>query len=410
MPPEILIARRYLSQSGHGAWGRVIGWLATGSVALGVGSLIITLAVMTGFREDIRDRILGVQPHVIVSGALGDFDLAAGGLPAALDGEPAIRAWAPYITGQVLIGKGGQSSGSLLKGVDPAREPGVSGVEQKVLNGEWSSLRPASGTERGVVLLGQELARNIGARAGDTVWVMTPTSDALATMSFPRATLLKVGGLVQTGLYDYDSSLAYVHIKAAEGVFSTNGRVSGVGIRLKDVERADELARSWQAAWRGDIWVRSWLSLNRNLFSALQLEKKVMFLILILVTVVASVMIVSNLLLTISQKTREIGILRAMGADAGVIRRIFLIQGALMGALGTAIGLVLGVGISLVLQKTQLIRLPSDVYYIDRLPIRLVASDIALVAFSALFIVIVATVYPARRAAALDPLEAIRYG
>jgi lipoprotein-releasing system permease protein len=186
--------------------------------------------------------------------------------------------------------------------------------------------------------------------------------------------------------------------------------VSGVGVWIKDVERADKLAKELQLRFAGAYWVCSWLSLNRNLFSALKLEKTVMFIILTLVTLVASVMIVSNLLLSITQKIKEIGILRAMGATASTIHRIFLFQGALMGLVGTLIGAVLGVLISTILARTNLIRLPADVYYIDRLPIRLDPTDIITVVVAACLIVLVATLYPARRATELDPLDAIRYG
>lgn len=409
MTPELFLARRYLLSHRQGAWGWLIGWLATGSVALGVASLIVTLAVMTGFREDIRQKILGIQPHVIISSFTGAMKVDAS-IPAVLDKESEIQSWAPYVTGQVLIGRGSQSSGALIKGIEAAKEIHVANLGQKLLKGNWDDLKTKSATGKPKIILGQELARNLGTRVGETIWIITPGSIGISAFSVPKANLFEVAGEVQSGLYDYDTTLAYVDIASAQALFGMGSEVSGIGVRLKDADASDAYARKLQTSFEGAYWVRSWLSLNRNLFSALKLEKTVMFIILILVTVVASVMIVSNLLLSISQKIKEIGILRAMGATRGTIRKIFLFQGVLMGVMGTFIGTALGIAISLVLAKTQLIKLPADVYYIERLPIRLDPMDIAMVMGAACLIVLIATFYPANRAAELDPLDAIRYG
>jgi lipoprotein-releasing system permease protein len=285
----------------------------------------------------------------------------------------------------------------------------VANLNAKIVSGAWDSL-VVKGEGKPRIILGQELARNLGARVGDTVWLITPGSIGVSALSIPKANLFLVSGLVQSGLYDYDSSLAYVSIPAAQGLFGLDKNVSGIGARIVDPDLSDRVSRELAIAFEGHYWVRSWLSLNRNLFSALKLENTVMFVILTMVTLVASVMIVSNLLLSITQKIKEIGILRAMGATGASIRHVFLYQGALMGVVGTAIGTTIGVALSLVLEKTQLIRLPADVYYIDRLPIRIDPTDVALVIFAACFIVLAATLYPAHRATQVDPLEAIRYG
>ncbi len=411
MPAELYLARRYLFNHRPGAWGWLIGWMATGSVALGVAALIVTLAVMTGFREDIRQKILGVQPHVILSAFDGRLDATRPKIAEILNATPEILAWSPYVSGQVLIGRGAQSSGAMVKGIDPVKEPTVANLTAKLVSGKWETLSLTSGEPAHPrIILGQELARNLGARLGDTVWIITPGSVGLSALSIPKANLFIVSGVVQSGLYDYDSTLAYVDLPAAQTLFGLGGSVSGIGARIKDPDDCDRVAKTLATKFDGDYWVRSWLSLNRNLFSALKLEKTVMFVILTMVTLVASVMIVSNLLLSITQKVKEIGILRAMGATGATIRRVFLIQGALMGVVGTAIGATLGIAISILLAKTQLIKLPADVYYIDRLPVRIEAADVATVVFAAVFIVIAATLYPANRATELDPLEAIRYG
>ncbi|MCG3203875.1 MAG: Lipoprotein-releasing system transmembrane protein LolE [Elusimicrobia bacterium] len=412
MSAELYLACRYLSNRRHGAWGWMIGWLATGSVALGVAALIITLSVMTGFREDIRQKILGIQPHIIVTSMSGQLNLTDHSFDRTLTAVSGIEAWSPFVSGQVLMGHGSQSSGAMIKGIEPKNETRVANLQNKLIRGDWEHLSNDKSfpAERPAIFLGQELAKNLGTNLGDTLWVITPGSIGVGTLSVPQAHLYIVKGLVQSGLYDYDSSLAYLDIPNAQKLFDMGTQVSGVGIRIKDIDEADHMARTLQQKLKGGLWVRSWLSLNRNLFSALKLEKTVMFIILTLITLVASVMIVSNLLLSITQKIKEIGILRAMGATKNTIHRIFLIQGILMGAMGTFIGATLGIGISILLAKTNFIRLPADVYYIDRLPIRLDGWDIATVIGAACLIVLVATLIPARRAAELDPLEAIRYG
>ena len=393
----------------QGMWSWLTNWLATGSVAVGVAALIVTLAVMSGFRHDIQNKILGIQPHILVSGPDGRLDPSDPDLVRAIESNPDVAAWSPYVSGQILVGRGKNSSGAVLKGVDPEREPRVSRLEGRVLRGEWADLG-RTGAERPTLFLGVELARQINARVGDRLWVVTPASIEITAMAPPRAHLFEVGGFVQTGLYDYDSSLAYASLDAARNLFDFGSDASGIGLRLRDLDRAETVASDLRVAVAGRYWIQSWLSLNRNLFSALKLEKTVMFIILTLVTVVASFMIVSNLLLIITQKVKEIGILRAMGATAGLVRRVFLLQGVLMGVLGNAFGVVIGVALAKILSKTNFIRLPADVYYIDRVPVDIQIGDIAAVVAAATFIITLASLYPAHRAAKLDPLEAIRYG
>lgn len=410
MSVEIHLASRYLFARQRGAWGWLISWMATGSVALGVAALIVTLAVMTGFREDIREKILGVQPHLLITEFDGRMNAADPKLVQILNQHKNVKAWSPYVMGQVLIGYGSQSSGALLKGIRFETEDDVTGLHHRLIKGNGRDIDSRLKSKKPGILLGQELARNLGARLTDTVWIVTPGSIQITDMALPKAHLFEVVGLVQTGLYDYDSTLAYVEMGSAQTLFGLGQDVSGVGLRANDPDLSETLASELQRLFEGRYWVRSWLSLNRNLFAALKLEKTVMFIILTLLTVVASFMIVSNLLLSITQKVKEIGILRAIGATPGTIGRIFLWQGFLMGLVGTSIGALLGVSLAWFLSKTNLIHLPADVYYIDRLPVRLDALDIGAVVMAASAIVLVATLYPAYRAAKVDPLDAIRYG
>lgn len=409
MSVELFLARRYLFDRRHGAWGWLISLMATGSVALGVATLIVTLAIMTGFREDIRQKMLGVHPHIFISSfsnLLGEKDAR---LAHTLNKNEKIVDWSPFVTGQILMGRGKNSSGATIKGIDPEKEPHIANLEGRLKEGSWNRLMERKGEKPGIIL-GQELARIIGARMGDKIWVVTPSSIELTGLSVPRAHLFKVEGLLNTGLYDYDSILAYANLKSTQKLFQMEGKISGVGVRLKQAQDAEKMARELQVEFEGRYWIRSWIAQNKNLFSALKLERTVMFTLLTLLTVVAAFMIGSNLLLSITQKIKEIGILRAMGATANTIKKIFLYQGLIMGLVGNAIGVLGGLGISYFLAKTKLIRLPGDVYYIDHLPIRIVPFDILLVVTVAALIVLMAAIYPAGKAAKLDPLDAIRYG
>ncbi|OVE76133.1 hypothetical protein BVX98_06550 [bacterium F11] len=410
---EFYLANRYLISRRHGVWGWIISSIATGSVALGVAALIVTLAIMTGFREDIRSKMLGVQPHVLMTSFSGKINPKRIKADEILNNNPQISDWAPFVTGQILIGKGKLNSGAKVKGIDPKKEPSVVNVMDRLREGQWEDLREESlvvRPDKPKIILGQELARHIGARVGNIVWVVTPNSIGISAFSIPKAHLFEVSGILHTGLYDFDSALAYTHLSSAQTLFNMGTEITGYGISLKDIDGADQIASDLQISFKGDFWVRSWLSQNKNLFSALKLERTVMFLILAMLSVVAAFMIVTNLLLNITQKVKEIGILRAMGATPQIIRKIFLYQGLLMGIVGNFIGIIIGVGISLFLAKSNIIHLPADVYYIDKLPIRLIPIDICSVVILSLLIVVVATIYPANKAAQLDPLDAIRYG
>lgn len=383
--------------------GHLTSVIAVSGVAVGVAALMVTLAVMTGFREDIRDKILGSQPHLVVMASGGR--LPAGDWDATFSGDEDVKGWSPFVVGQALLRKGGVTNGAVIKGVDPEREKTVTQLHERLYDGAWESLTES---KEGVpVLLGKELAKTLNVTVGDEVLLLAP-SDGAAMSSLPRFYPFRVTGILETGLYDYDSSLAIVPMDAAQTVFQMQGSWTGLGVRVGDPEDPTGPAMRLQKSIGSSVWVRSWLGMNRNLFAALKLEKVVMFIVLALITLVAAFMIVSNLLLVTAQRVHEIGILRAMGAARASIGKIFLIKGFLMGAFGTSAGLALGAVISWALKRYQFIQLPADVYYVETLPVRVLASDVGLVAGAALGIVLLATVYPARLAAKLDTLGAIR--
>ncbi|MGQ0644199.1 MAG: FtsX-like permease family protein, partial [Elusimicrobiota bacterium] len=360
------------------------------------------------FREDIRAKILGAQPHILILGAGGDLE--EGDWSSLFQGVPDIAAWSPFVMGQALVKHGSATQGVVAKGVDPLGEPAVTGLQAKLAEGRWENLSAAP-DGRPSIFLGRELAKILRAGVGDDVFVSAPGQDfnpLNPLLSLPALHGFTVAGILQTGLYDYDSTLAIMSLESAQKVFGLGGRYTGLGVRTKDADDSPALAAKIQKNAGTKATARSWLSLNQNLFAALRLEKIVMFIILALITLVAAFNIVSNLLLVTAQKIREIGILKAMGAPRRSVEKIFLVKGMMMGGMGTAIGAGLGVAISFALKKYQFVQLPADVYYVDTLPVRLVPGDVALVAFAALLIVLLATLYPARLAAKLDALDAIR--
>jgi lipoprotein-releasing system permease protein len=270
------------------------------------------------------------------------------------------------------------------------------------VTGRWSDLAPHG------VVLGQELARAINARPGDAVTLITPQDDQ-STFA-PRLRHFKVAGIFRSGMYEYDSNLAYIAIDAAQDLYAAHNQVTGYGVRVKNLDKTAPTQRAIQDHLDSHYWVRSWQDLNRPLFSAMKLERTVMFIILTLIILVSSFTIISNLLLMTMEKAREIGILQALGASPKQVGRIFLINGFMLGGSGVGLGLILGIGISLLLKNFQFIQLPADVYYIDRLPVRLSAGTIESVALCAFILVLLSILYPARKARQLDPVQAIRNG
>lgn len=399
---ELFLALRYLRGAKSAAGGALTSWIAVLSVTVGVAALIATLAVMTGFREDIRRKILGAQPHLIVMSQTGS--MAEGDYSSVFSDIEEVRAWSPFLLEQGLLKSGAKTQGVVIKGVNVETETAVTGLASHVATGRWTDLSAASST----VLLGSELARTLGVLAGDLVLLVVPSPSASLFGDLPALHRLTVAGTLETGLYDYDANLAVVSLATAQEAFEKPQAWSGIGVRVEDPDEPFGAAFRIQKNLGSSVFVRSWLAMNRNLFAALKLEKVVMFLILALITLVAAFTILSNLILVTAQKTREIGILKAMGATQGVIGRAFLVQGMILGLVGAGAGTVLGLAIALFLKAYPVVKLPADIYYVERLPVTIVASDVFLVAGAALVIVLAATLYPARAASKMDALKAIR--
>jgi lipoprotein-releasing system permease protein len=403
---ELFLALRYLKGHRRTLGGSLTSVIAVVGVAVGVAALIVTLAVMTGFREDIRNKILGAQPHLIVMGSQGT--LPVGDWSYVFDEVDDVKDWAPFVMGQALLSKGGATQGVVVKGVDPNHEPAVTDLARRVVDGRWESLLEKTEGAHPPILLGKELARTLDVHVGGQVLLAASSAGISTFMSLPQLYPFTVQGILETGLYDYDTTLAVVTLPAAQTVFRMPNDYSGLGVRVKDPDDSTAAAMRIQKNVGSAAWVRSWLAMNRNLFAALRLEKVVMFVILTLITLVAAFTIVSNLLLVTAQRVHEIGILRAMGASRRSIEKIFLLKGLMLGLLGTFSGLAVGLALALVLKRYQFVKLPADVYYVETLPVRIVFGDVSMVAGAAFVMVLLATLYPARLAARLDALRAIR--
>jgi lipoprotein-releasing system permease protein len=401
---EFFLAKRFLSGQRFGVFRLVTTLIAMGGTSLGVATLLVTLAVMDGFRTDIQEKILGTQPHIIVVNPFGAMIPIDPGLTGALATIRHVQATAPYISGQALIQSHGHVTGILLRGIRVSDERKVTRLDAIQAHGRWEDLDDHS------VVLGQELALAISAHVGDTVTLVAPQEADNALSKAPRMRVFTVKGIFRSGMYEYDANLVYITLTAAQDLLGLHDKISGYGIRLDDVDATATTAREIGKLAGLEYWTRSWQDLNRPLFSAMKLERTVMFLIVGLVILVSSFTIISNLLLLTLEKAREIGILQALGASPRQIGKIFLLNGLMLGGGGVGIGLVLGTGIAMILKRFPIIKLPPDVYYVDRLPIRLTATTIESVAVCAFVLVLASILYPAHKAQQMDPVQAIRYG
>jgi lipoprotein-releasing system permease protein len=410
---ELFVSLRYLLAKRRQTFISLITFISIAGVAVGVTALIVVLAVMNGFQDDLRSRILGITSHTVVgsfNGAFGDYRA----LMNEVEKEPGVVAATPFVYAQVMISSGKNVSGAILRGIDSQTAAKVINIQENMLRGSIADLRADTPAESGSpssagIILGVELCNNLGVRQGDWVTVISPTGRLTPMGQVPKSKLFQVVGILQSGMYEYDNTLAFISLTAAQQFLGIGDAVSGIETRLADIYQARQIADSLRSRLGLPYWVRDWMQMNRNLFSALKLEKAVMFIILTLIILVAAFNIVSSLIMLVMEKTRDIAILKAMGATTASIRKIFVMEGFLIGTSGTLLGLLGGFVLCSLLKKYQFIELPRDVYYISTLPVKMEALDIGMIALSAILISLVATLYPSRQAAKLDPAEALRY-
>jgi len=391
-------------------------------ITLGVAALIGTVGIMTGFKEDIQAKILGTTAHIIVQDRMKDSMSDYDPVTKQVATVPGVVAATPFVLKQVLLTTQTGVQGIVIRGIDPQREGTVTELAKNLLTGQLADLSrpvkvkqpnaenptaPAVETEKPGIILGKELALRLGVFVGDTINVVSPVGPISAIGMVPKIRTFALVALFQSGMYEYDSSLAYIDLAEAQKFFNMGQTVSGIEIKVTDVFHAAETARSVEQSLGFAYGARDWMQMNRNLFSALKLEKTMMFLLLVLITIVASFNIVSTLTMIVTEKQKEIAILKAMGATRKSIRRIFMLNGLIIGLSGTAIGIPLGYAFLWLIQTFW--TFDPTVYYISRIPVHVQAMDVFLVAGSAIVISFAATVYPSLQAAKLAPVAALRY-
>jgi lipoprotein-releasing system permease protein len=376
-------------------------------VTLGVGALIATLGIMTGFTNDIRNKILGTNAHIIVQDRTGQPMTNYAAILDTVKSTPHVVAATPFLFTQVLLSHDRQSQGVVLRGVDPATAGRVTELDKTLLGGSLADLaKPGKEGEPGIIL-GKELASRLGAFLGSSVTAISPTGTIGPMGIVPKLKKFSVVGIFDSGMFEYDSSLAYIPLAEAQKLLDYGDAVNGIEVKVDDIFLSGQVARDITARLDFPYGARDWKEMNKSLFSALQLEKIMMFIILVLIILVASFNIVSTLTMIVVEKGREIAILKAMGATPAKIMRIFMVEGLVIGLAGVALGIPLGYGASWLIQEFY--TLPGDVYYISRIPVKLLWTDVASVSIAALAISLIATIYPSWRASKLEPVEALRY-
>ena len=422
LPYEVFVGLRYLRAKRRNRTISLNTFVSIAGITLGVAALIGTVGIMTGFKEDIQAKILGTTAHVIVQERMRDNMDQYDPLVEQIRSVPDVIAATPFVLRQVLLTSQSGVQGIVLRGIDPAREALVTELAKNMSSGELTDLLkpveikqpPADDplgepqvVEKPGIILGKELAQRLGVFPGDTLNVVSPVGPISAMGMVPKIRTFAVVGLFHSGMYEYDSSLAYINLGEAQKFFNMGDSVSGIEVKVTDVFRADEIARTIEHTLGFSHGARDWMQMNRNLFSALKLEKTMMFLLLVLITIVASFNIVSTLTMIVTEKQKEIAILKAMGATKRSIRRIFMMNGLIIGLSGTAIGIPLGYAFLWLIQTFW--TFDPTVYYISKIPVHVLAEDVLLVAGSAILISFAATVHPANQAAKLEPVAALRY-
>lgn len=411
-PLSVYIGARYTRAKRRNHFISFISMTSMLGVALGVAALITVLSVMNGFEKELRERILGMTSHAFVTGSdgtLADWQKAE----ALIEGFPRIVNTAPFVEGQAMLNQGSRVRGTQIRGVDPALEPKVSSIGDKIIQGRFDALQPGSYG----IILGKDLAIAMGVGTGDKITVITPHVTPTPAGVIPRLKRLTVSGVFEIGMYEYDSALAIMNIEDAANLFRIPGKVTGLRLQLDDVYQAPRITRDLLHSLPAEYRAADWTYQHANFFRALKTEKTVMFVILMLIVAVAAFNIVSTLVMMVTDKYSDIAILRTLGMSPRGIMGIFMVQGIVIGLIGTLLG-VIG-GVVLALNVSNIISwietllgyqfLPAEVYYISDLPSELNWNDVTVIGITAFVLSILSTIYPSWRAAQVKPAEALRY-
>jgi lipoprotein-releasing system permease protein len=405
LPFELFLGLRYLRSRGQRTNLSLFVWIGVGGVFLGVAALIVVLAVMTGFQDGIRDKIISANPHLLIFQAGGGL-VEPNAVAERVRPIPGVRAVTPFVLQQALFtSEAGGAHGGLVRGValdDPAI---AEDLRRQLRTGSLDAL----GQGEPAVLLGRELARTLGVLPGDFVTLVSPRGALTAVGMVPKMRRYQVAGTVEVGMHEYDSSIAYLNLPAASEFADMPVGVTGLEVKLADPFAAKRIGALIAQRLGSPYWIRDWMDMNRNLFAALQLEKLALFVIVTIIVLVAAFAIIGHLVLLVAEKRKEIGILKAIGASGGSITAVFFCVGMIIGVVGTLAGSAVGLTLIWVQNTYRIIRLAGDVYQIDYLPMKLAPMDFALVVGATLLLSFLATIFPARRAGALVPVDVLRY-
>jgi lipoprotein-releasing system permease protein len=417
---ELFISLRYLRAKRREAFISLITAIATIGVMIGVMTLNIVLAIMTGFEEDLRDRILGFNPHIILSnvgGTIGDYHQVV----ERVSQVPGVVAAAPFIYGQVMVNSRQSVAGVLVRGVEPTLASDVVNVVDHIREGsieglgELQSVTVRDGVagrtvQLSGIIIGQELAQQLGVLPGDPVSIVSPISTTPGPLGMiPKIKRFVVVGLFDSGMYDYDNTVIYMSLADAQHFFGLGNTVTGIEVRVTNVYAAPTVARQLETALGFLYKARDWTEINRNLFAALALEKMVYFIVLLLIVLVAAFNIIATLIMVVMEKRKDIAVLKSMGATTRSIGRIFIYKGMIIGVIGTLLGTIFGFVGCWLLDRYHFIELPKDVFYVSTLPVKIYGENFLAVGVASVIICLLATIYPARQAARLAPVEVIRY-
>ena len=423
MPYELFIGLRYLKAKRKATFISIITVISTAGVALGVMALIIVLAVMTGFEEDLKEKILGTNAHIVVlksTGEIADY----GDLVQRLKGFDGVVAATPFIYNQVMLSTGKNVSGVVLRGIETQTDTLVTNLYKSMVVGKLSDLNrvspvPAAGSEppQPGVIIGKELAGHLNVDLGDAVNVISPMGNITPLGMIPKMKRFRVAGIFNTGMFEYDSTLAYVTLGEAQSFLGMGDTVTGIQLKVTDVYNTGKIVRKINHELGFPYYARDWMQMNKNILFALKTEKMVMFIILTLIVLVAAFGIASTLFMVVMEKTKDIAILKSMGATGKSVMRIFVLEGLIIGVTGTVLGVLGGLLVALNLESivdfiqrmTGFEFFSKDVYYLDRFPSLVIPSDVLLISVTAVLISFVATLYPSWQASRMAPAEALRY-
>ena len=411
-PLSLFVGLRYFRARRRNQFISFISFMSMVAIAIGVMALITVLSVMNGFQNELRSRILSMVSDVTISGyngSLNDWNAVM----AQVRGRPHVTGAAPYIEEQAMLANGANMSGAIVRGIIPGDDPRVSEVGKKLISGSLNNLTPGSYN----IILGKDLAYSLGVVPGDKVIMLISEGNVTPAGIIPRLRRFTVVGIFYAGVYQYDSALALINLKDAQTLYSMGSAVTGVRLKLDDNLLAPEIARQLNDEFKGQYYVSDWTQQNANLWAAIAIEKNVMFVILSLIDLVAAISIIIVLVMAVTDKQSDIAILRTLGMTPRGIMGVFVVQGTLIGLLGTLLGLVLG--ILLANNVNNLLDLarrlfhaqifPASVYYISNLPSDIYVSDVLKVCIATFVLTVLATLYPAWRAARTQPAEALRY-